>query len=408
MLMRDSQSPGPNSDVAQRIASLVLAAPGNGTTGDNSTSATFVLNASDTNSTQLYLVPIPASDVDTLSADLASSPSTPPPTFIKVALQMAMFDPQTAQLRSYCMTFNPRPAAPAPMTVEACMDGSSTDEHKSQVFAYEPGTGAIRPMWYEGQDSAAEDDSDSSTVPTDDPSDGDGSDDDLGGTSNSTTVDPTTPTSSKVVNVTSFQQEALDEQYGDATRPPTRMASFKTFAADISSNARNVTLMFSPVSPEVPPAAPAAQDKAAVPASSTELAMSSTASVSGTATSTAMSDTATTVTATSEAASSEATETLTSSDTSSDTASTTSSSAPSSASSTVTESTTSASATASSAFEVKVYNPYAEDSDSDSISSSATTTFSSTSTPAASATMTPVSTAPYEWMFKQGSLPDLD
>lgn len=407
MLMRDSQSPGPNSDVAQRIASLVLAAPGNGTTGDNSTSATFVLNASDTNSTQLYLVPLPASDVDALSADPASSPPTSPPTFIKVALQMAMFDPQTAQLRSYCTTFNPRPAAPAPMTVEACTDGSSTDEHKSQVFAYEPGSGAIRPMWYEGQDSAAEHDSDSSTVPTDDPSDGDGSDDDLGGTSNSTTVDPTTPTSSKVVNVTSFQQEALEEQYGDATRPPTRMASFKTFAADISSNARNVTLMFSPVSPEVPPAAPVAQDKAAVPASSTELA-SSTTSVSGTATSTAMSDT-TTVMTTSSAASSEATETLTSSsDTSSDTASTTSSSAPSSASSTVTESTTSASATASSAFEVKVYNPYAEDSDSDSISSSATTTFSSTSTPAASATMTPVSTAPYEWMFKQGSLPDLD
>lgn len=404
--MRHLQSPGPNSDVGQRIASLVLAAPGNGTTGDNSTSATFVLNASDTNSTQLYLVPIPTSNVDALSADPTSSSLTPPPAFIRVALQMAMFDPQTAQLRSYCTTFDPRPAAPAPMTVEACTDGSSPDEHKSQVFAYEPGTGAIRPMWYQGQDDAAEDNSDSSTVPTEDPSDGDGSDDDLGGTSNSTTVDPTTPTSSKVVNVTSFQQEALDEQYGDATRPPTRMASIKTFAADMSSNARNVTLVFSPASPEVLPAAPPAQDKVAVPASSTDLATSSTASASGTATSTAMSDTATAVMTTSSAAASGATETLASFDTSSDTTSTTSSLAPPSASSTVTEATTSASATASSAFEVKVYNPYAEDSDS--ISSSATTSLSSTGTPAASATMTPVSTAPYEWMFKQGSLPDLD
>ncbi|OJT07168.1 hypothetical protein TRAPUB_1983 [Trametes pubescens] len=389
------------SDADQRIASLVLAAQGNGTTGDNST---FVLNASDTNSTQLYLIPTPDSNADALSADPASSP---PATFIKVALQMGMFDPPTAQLRSYCATFDPHPEVPAPMTMEPCTDGSSADEHKSQVFAYTPSTGVIQPMWFQGQGAAAEgDDSDDSTVPTDDPSDGDRSDDDQGGTSNSTTVDPTTPTSSKVVNVTSLQQEALDEQYGDATRPPTRMASVKTLAADTPSGARNVTMLFSPASPEILPAAPPAQDKVAVPASSTDLVTSSAASVSGTATSTATSDTSTTITTTSSATASVAMETSTSSDTSSGAASTTSSLASSSASSTVTESTTSASATASSAFEVKVYNPYAEDSDS--INSSATTSFSSTSTPTASATMTPVSTAPYEWMFKQGSLPDLD
>lgn len=36
-----------------------------------------------------------------------------------------------------------------PLTVESCEDGATDDEHKNRVFAYDPSTGVIQPMWYE-------------------------------------------------------------------------------------------------------------------------------------------------------------------------------------------------------------------------------------------------------------------
>ncbi|OSD05386.1 hypothetical protein PYCCODRAFT_1465292 [Trametes coccinea BRFM310] len=396
-------SPVANSDIGERIASLVMAAPSNGSTADNSTSSSFVLNASEGDRTQMYLVTVPDSGYSASATNDTASNSTTPSSYIKVALQMPVFDAASAQLKPYCATFDPRPAAPAPMTVEYCMDGSTVDEHKSQSFAYKPDTGAIWPMWYDGEDDGTGG-GDSVASPADsDSSTSDSSDDDEGSTAGSdgTTVDPTTPTSDKVASVTSFNDQALDEQYGDATRPPARAAFAKTFSADALSSARNVTLVFSPAAPEVPASPPA--QKMAVPVSSSDSGTSSVASVtlgdsSATPTST---DTATT-SLTDFAASS----TFTSDGTSSDIP--TSVPSASSTSATDSDSTAEASATSSPALEVKVYNPYAEDLSSEAGSSSTSMTTASATISASTSSMTPVSTAPYEWMFKQGALTDLE
>ncbi|CDO68817.1 hypothetical protein BN946_scf184805.g26 [Trametes cinnabarina] len=386
----DIMSPVANSDMGQRIASLVLAAPTNGSTADNSTSSNFVLNASEVDRTQMYLVTAPDSGNSSSSSNSTANNSTAPSSFIKVALQMPVFDAASAQLKPYCATFDPRPTAPAPMTVESCMNGSSVDEHKSQVFAYEPDSGAIRPMWYEGEDDGT-DDNDDSTSPTDDnPSTSGPSGDDEGDSDDSddsTTVDPTTPTSDKVASVTSFNQQALDNQFGDATRPPARAAFAKAFSAEALSSARNVTLVFSPAAPEVPSRPPGS-------------VISSTGSAPLTEASTTATPTSTDTMATSPAVLA-ASGTLTSDGTSSDPAST----APSSTTSN-TDTNTGASATPSPALEVKVYNPYAEGISSDALSSSMATPSATTSSSISS--MTPVSTAPYEWMFKQGALTDLE
>ncbi|KAI8996476.1 hypothetical protein BD414DRAFT_520368 [Trametes punicea] len=401
------QSEVAGSDVGQRIASLVLAAPSNRSTSDNSTSltrSTFVLDASDTDRTQMYLVPTPDSAGDSSTSNATASNTTVSNSFMKVSLQMPVFEEASAQLKPYCATFDPRPDAPAPMTVESCMDGSSNDEHKSQIFAYEPGTGIIRPMWFEGEDDGISDGNAASRP--DDPSDDDQSNDDDGGVddpngTNTTTVDPTTPASDKVASVTSFEQEALDERFGDATRPPARMASAKTFTTETLSGARNVTLVFSPAAPAVPPPPPPAEKAAASP-SGTDSGASSTVAVSMAITSTST-GAASTDTAVISPAALGTTGALTSSGLSASSSTSTvtfDSSAPGS------DSTTVAAATSSPELEVKVYNPYAEAITSGTAPSPAATfsvTVSSTDP-----TMTPVSTAPYEWMFRQGSLADLE
>ncbi|KAI9062756.1 hypothetical protein FKP32DRAFT_1677260 [Trametes sanguinea] len=402
-------SPVANSDIGERIASLVMAAPSNGSTADNSTSSSFVLNASEGDRTQMYLVTVPDSGYATASATNGTTVnSTTPSSYIKVALQMPVFDAASAQLKPYCATFDPRPAAPAPMTVEYCMDGSTVDEHKSQAFAYKPDTGAIWPMWYDGEDDGTGGD-DSAAPPADsDPSTTDGSDDGEGSTggSDGTTVDPTTPTSDKVASVTSFNDEAMNEQYGDATRPPARAAFAKTFSADAISSARNVTLVFSPAAPEVP-ASPAAQ-KMAAPVSNSDMGTSSTASatVSDSSATSTSTDAATTSLA-DLAASSTLTPTDTSSDTPTSVASASSTTA-ASTSATDSDSAAEASATSSPALEVKVYNPYAEDVSSGPGSSSTSMATVSATMSSSTSSMTPVSTAPYEWMFKQGALTDLE
>ncbi|KAI0332703.1 hypothetical protein GY45DRAFT_437625 [Cubamyces sp. BRFM 1775] len=409
----DIMSPVANSTTGERLASLVLAAPSNSTAGENATSSTFVLNASDSGRTQMYLVTSPDADDGSSSSNSTTSNSTNPASFIRVTLQMPVFDAASAELRPYCATFDPRPAAPAPMTVEACMQGSSNDAHKSQVFTYEPETGVIHPTWFSREDDGTGDDtaldspeddvdSDDDATP-DDPTDDDGSDDSgdniSGPQGNSTTVDPATPASDKIASVTSFEDEALDQRYGDATRPPARVALPKRFPADALSSARNVTLVFTPAAPEVSPSpvqAPA--EKIAVPATdsdSTSSTVTSTSSASSSSSLTTNTDAAATTMAALDATTTSATVT------SSDSAAT----SPASGSNlSETDSLATASATSSPALEVKVYNPYAEDVTSDSASSSVTTSSGSS----AAATMTPVSTAPYEWMFKQGAVTDLE
>ncbi|KAI0642028.1 hypothetical protein C8Q79DRAFT_268652 [Trametes meyenii] len=404
-------SPVANSTSGQRIASLVLAnAAKDGTPSEINPGSSFVLDASEVNSTQLYLVPFPEGS----TSNSTSTNAVTKESFVKVLLKTPVFDPASASLKPYCATFDPYPAAPAPMTMESCNDsGSPDDEHKSQVFAYDPTTGAIRPMWFQGEDDGTGggggtggDDSSTATAPTGNSSGEDsgsgvgegqgqgidyGDDDNNGGAStsppggtNSTGIDPTTPASDKAASVTSFEDETLNQQFGDATRPPARMAFTKVFAEEAPSNATNVTLLFVAAAPEVVSAIPPAA-KVAEQSSNTNSA-TSLADPNSTG--------ALTVSTTSTAA-------LVMS-------SSTSSAADSSGASVGNSAASSPSATTA-ALEVKVYNPYTEDASSDAATAtSGTTTTPSSTGHSMASTMTPVSTAPYEWMFKQRALADLE
>lgn len=409
-----SQSQVVNSTVGQKIASLVLSQPDNSTAADNST-ASFVLNASGADQTQIYLVAAPPDLSNSTASNTTASNSTAadglsPASFVKVLLQLPVFDPEHAMMKAYCATFDPNPPAPSPLMVEMCMNDTQGDEHKSQVFAYEPDTGVIRPMWFNGEDDGTDDS---------DPAD---SSDDPTSSSNSTTVDPTTPSSDKVVNVTSLDEMALDKQFGDATRPPLHAGLAKEFDAD-PGFARNVTLVFTPAAPEIMPQKTVDNDSDSDSTSDADTSTSSsaTATVSASATS---SDSV-------SAASDMATATATSSSTDLETAS--ASATPLAAkfeSTTVTTTSDSATASATSSatsasLAVEVYNPGASSSastdstastasasPSDSIgaqdmeaTSSITPTDTATeSLSGASSTMTPVSTAPYEWMFREGTV----
>ncbi|KAM5534494.1 hypothetical protein V8D89_011826 [Ganoderma adspersum] len=283
-----------------RIASLVVATPSNGSTVAGSP---FVLNASDTDRTQMYMVPaisatnstsassnssLPVGPPAAPSAGLpvpspgSASPSTDPqassaspstesvePSFVKVFLQMPIFDAASAQLKPYCATFDPRPLSAAPMTVEKCMDAASSAFHKSQVFAYEPNSGYLHPMWYSGQDDGlSNDDSESTAPPAPDSAPSAPSSAPATAAPASPPAAPSPPvgpagdTPSPPVNsstsvpdgvpaVTSFEQEALEVEFGDSTHAPVRASEI--FAAEALQNAKNVTLRFAPTTPEVLP-----------------------------------------------------------------------------------------------------------------------------------------------------------
>lgn len=99
---------------------------------------TYVLNPSLTDQSTVYLVPSSASVHNT--------------TDIPVAVQLPIFDGDSVHPIQFCATFDPRPPALQPLTVEPCFDGrNTTTPHKSQDFAYNEKTGAVRPMWFLGE-----------------------------------------------------------------------------------------------------------------------------------------------------------------------------------------------------------------------------------------------------------------
>ena len=322
----------------------------NNTTSGNTSASEFVLNASDSDHTQMYMVQAPDDNFSVASATIGNL--TTPNSFIKVLLQMPVFDADSAQLKSYCATFDPRPSNPAQMTVESCMDGASPDEHKSQVFAFEPGTGVIRPVWSEEFSSNS-----TSAGSVDTPS-ADGADDDgpaevppdessqVGGTSSGNNSSTTTSSmannnGSSDVTSSSFDQEALNEEYGEDTRPALRFAH--SFSVE---KAQNVTLVFSPAAPEVFPHSTASD-------SATASGASSTATGSPAFTTNALGVAQQTASTTSGALSSSSSSRPTAADRAMATTTSSSTSTP-----TPTE------------LEVKVYNPYASDASSPSASAS--------------------------------------
>ncbi|KAH9074741.1 hypothetical protein EDB83DRAFT_1866086 [Lactarius deliciosus] len=146
----DIMSPVADSADGKRIASLVLA-PSNSTSASyNPTtySSEFVLNASETDSTLMYLLPVSDSSTTQSTSTLTSDE-------MRVTIRLAMFNRASASISPFCATFDPNPPAPGPLTAEECAD-DPVGEHRSQLFAFDQATGVVRPMWFDGQSDGTE------------------------------------------------------------------------------------------------------------------------------------------------------------------------------------------------------------------------------------------------------------
>ena len=239
------QSPSADSKDAT-IASLSVASQ-NASAGDP-----MVLNASGTNSTQVYLVPNPTGVNGTQSS---GSNSTSVSRFQTVNIQVPVNG-----TTPHCATFDPQPPKPEPLTVEECNNGTETT-HKSQVFAYYADSGVIRPMWYEGEEDNTDPEDEDDNSDTGDSGSGDGRN------STSSIQDPGTPSSNKIVGVT----KVSDGKFGNSTRPPSLIKSF------LAESPKNVTLVFTPLAPSS-----GSNSTSAVPSSSTSASSAPSASSSTT------------------------------------------------------------------------------------------------------------------------------
>lgn len=116
-----------DNPTGSRIASLIMSS-------DPSEANQFVLNASGTVGSTLYLV-------------VKESPSLAHGN-LPVALEIPVYDQSKAIYVLYCATFDPDPPMPSPLMATECVkDKLSVDEHSSQAFSYNPATGIIRPLW---------------------------------------------------------------------------------------------------------------------------------------------------------------------------------------------------------------------------------------------------------------------
>jgi hypothetical protein len=175
----------------------------------------------------MYLVP----------SSFNSSSSTLTPDEMPVTLRLPMFDAASASIVSYCATFDPQPPVPAPLTAEECTP-DPVGEHRSQVFAFNPDTGVVRPMWYQGQD--------------------DGTDSENNGCTGD--VDPPTPQSASLAGVTDMDG---NDTISTPSTDQAPMNNFSVLAANSSqgapsnssggniSGAQNVALVFVAADPEV-------------------------------------------------------------------------------------------------------------------------------------------------------------
>ncbi|KAL4249927.1 hypothetical protein ABKN59_002002 [Abortiporus biennis] len=395
----DIMSPVAESSYGQKIASLVVAS--SATEG-----SPLLLNASGTNQTQVYLVPKPTDSTNSTTPGNSSNSTRP---YILVSLEVPVFESQSAEMKRYCATFDPQPSSPSPLTVESCMGDNEKVEHKSQTFAYDPNSGAIRPMWFNGDDDGTHPDTPDGGTTSEDGGNVE-TDPNAGPSVNSTSIapiDPRTPTNNKMASITSIEKRSTSDiasQFDDAN----------TLAAD-SQNAQNVTLMFTPSTPEIVSSTsqrklaeqPVGDSFASSSSISTPLSSSTMLSSTSTATSSPTPIAADFSSTTPSSTDSGYVTSIVSTDSVTPTATPTSgalgvevydpnvTTAPTASSSdTAVSSTSTASSTAS------VNTQGVESSSSASPSSS----YVSTSTSSPSPSVTPVSTQPYEWMFREGTV----
>ena len=170
------------SSLGQRIASLVLSVSNNGTvnasvpknamselvTGSNSSAQrAFVLDASNSTKTSIYLVAYSGNSTSGNSTSSTNSTNgTDASQNVLVSLQVPIFEPSEATTKQYCVTFDPNPPVPAPLTMQSCKEElavptTNLSMHTSQAFVYHPQSGVVKPVWTSDSDSSMGTDSDS-------------------------------------------------------------------------------------------------------------------------------------------------------------------------------------------------------------------------------------------------------
>ena len=179
-----------------------------GTPDASAAGAPFVLNASETNQTQIFLVPASEASFSSSSSEQSSAFQTSLDEVL-VSLQVPVFEPSSASITPFCATFDPDPPAPAPLTAEACdTEPVSESQHKSQLFAYNPMTGALRPMWLNGQDNGTDTGGDASSDSTNQPD------------AQGAQVDPATPQNALMASVTEINPDSSSSVNADEAAPP--------------------------------------------------------------------------------------------------------------------------------------------------------------------------------------------
>ncbi|KAF8273083.1 hypothetical protein EI94DRAFT_50347 [Lactarius quietus] len=302
-----------------------------------------------------------------------------------VTIRMPMFDMASASTTQYCATFDPNPPAPAPLRAEKCTE-NPVGKDRSQLFAFNELTGVVRPMWLNNQNNGMESAKGDCSVNA-----------------------PPTPqnaslagaTEADTKNVTSTPSTA-PETTGNSTvlSADIPQAAPSNSSGDSMSGAQKVALVFVAADPEVPhrPAVVTTSTTSSILATSTGAGASgnvvSTADGSST---TVMADSSSgSLTATSPAVL--ATVSGSSSVSASSLPSTASNAAISAPVSTVTPGSLPSSAAAA---------PGSNSTPTTVLGVQVVPTMEggAPSTPSATPVMTPVSTQPYEWMFKPNPQP---
>jgi hypothetical protein len=198
------------------------------------------MNASEKNFTQVYLVPVPLNSTAISTAATATEAGD-----ILVTLELSVFNPSSAVMVPFCLTFDPNPPAPAPLTAEPCHSSLSSfasqsiSPHKSQVFSYTSVSNALHPMWFNGEDDGkGPDGEESATAPQ----------------------DPNTPEAAGAASITGVDnvgEQLSAGDFGNSTAPASiadlgNSTSDATPQDDLQPRPQNVTMRFTPATPELP------------------------------------------------------------------------------------------------------------------------------------------------------------
>jgi hypothetical protein len=129
-----SQSPVANEQKAKKIACLCL---------DDDT---FTFKASETNCTEMRMVSAPAA----MASNSESGTRL-------VMLEVSVFNPSAAELMPYCATTNTQEGS-TDLKAEHCRFSQGVDPTSNQLFDYNVDSGVVRPTQYAGHDDGRKDD----------------------------------------------------------------------------------------------------------------------------------------------------------------------------------------------------------------------------------------------------------